>query len=101
MDLMRTLLIYMSATLTLAVQSTAAPKETPIPSPVQDTAIVETTDTVEKGSETITAAPKAKEKETEKIELMPAMRNWIVGKEYVLVGSELWMPRLKLGEFDQ
>ena len=66
MDLMRTLLIYMSATLTLAVQSTAAPKETPIPSPVQDTAIVETTDTVEKGSETITAAPKAKEKETEK-----------------------------------
>ncbi len=41
------------------------------------------------------------EKETEKIYLMPAMRNWIVGKEYVLVGSELWMPRLKLGEFDQ
>ena len=71
MDLMRTLLIYMSATLTLAVQSTAAPKETPIPSPVQDTAIVETTDTVEKGSETITAAPKAKEKETEKITPFP------------------------------
>ncbi len=41
------------------------------------------------------------EKETEKIYLMPAMRNWIIGKEYVLVGSELWMPRLKLGEFDQ
>ncbi len=41
------------------------------------------------------------EKETEKIELMPAMRNWIIGKEYVIVGSELWMPRLKLGEFDQ
>ena len=71
MDLMRTLLIYMSATLTLAVQSTAAPKETPIPSPVQDTAIVETTDTVEKGSETITVAPKAKEKETEKITPFP------------------------------
>ena len=71
MDLMRTLLIYMSATLTLAVQSTAAPKETPIPSPVTDTAIVETTDTVEKGSETITAAPKAKEKETEKITPFP------------------------------
>ena len=71
MDLMRTLLIYMSATLTLAVQSTAAPKETPIPSPVTDTAIVETTDTVEKGSETITAAPKAKEKEKETEKITP------------------------------
>ena len=42
-----------------------------------------------------------REKETEKVELMPAMRNWIVGKDYVVVGSELWMPRLKLGEFDE
>ena len=41
------------------------------------------------------------EKETEKIYLMPAMRDWIIGKEYVLVGSELWMPHLKIGEFDQ
>ncbi len=41
------------------------------------------------------------EKETEKIELMPAMRNWIIGKDYVVVGSELWLPRLSLGEFDQ
>ena len=31
MDLMKTLLIYMSATLTLAVQNTAAPKVTPVP----------------------------------------------------------------------
>ena len=44
MDLMRTLLIYMSATLTLAVQSTSAPKETPTPSPVPE-AIVETVET--------------------------------------------------------
>ena len=71
MDLIRTLLIYMSATLTLAVQSTAAPKETPIPSPVPDTAIVETVDTAEKGSETITAAPKAKEKEKETEKITP------------------------------
>ena len=42
-----------------------------------------------------------REKETEKIELMPAMRNWIIGKDYVVVGSELWMPRLRLGEFDE
>ena len=42
-----------------------------------------------------------REKETEKVELMPAMRNWIVGKDYVVVGFELWMPRLKLGEFDE
>ncbi len=42
-----------------------------------------------------------REKETEKIYLMPAMKNWIIGKEYVVVGSELWMPRLKYGEFDR
>ena len=64
MDLMRTLLVYMSATLTLAVQSTAAPKETPTPSPISnETAIVETVKTAETGSDTITAAPKADEKE--------------------------------------
>lgn len=44
MDLMKTLLIYMSATMTLAVNSTAAPKETPVPTPAA-TAIVETVDT--------------------------------------------------------
>ena len=57
MDLMRTLLIYMSATLTLAVQSTAAPKETPTPSPVPE-AIVETVETPGPGEETaVTAVP--------------------------------------------
>ena len=40
MDLMKTLLIYMSATLTLAVQNTTAPKETPVPTQVPQ-AIVE------------------------------------------------------------
>ena len=44
MDLMKTLLIYMSATMALAVNSTAAPKETPVPTPVES-AIVETVDT--------------------------------------------------------
>ena len=44
MDLMKTLLIYMSATMALAVNSTAAPKETPVPTPAA-TAIVETVDT--------------------------------------------------------
>ena len=43
MDLMKTLLIYMSATMALAVNSTAAPKETPVPTPAA-TAIVETVD---------------------------------------------------------
>ena len=43
MDLMRTLLIYMSATMTLAVNSTTAPKETPVPTPAPN-AIVETVD---------------------------------------------------------
>ena len=54
-----------------------------------------------RGGLSATALGLVHEKETEKIELMPAMRDWIVGKDYVLVGSELWMPRLKLGEFDQ
>ena len=43
MDLMKTLLIYMSATMALAVNSTAAPKETPVPTPAA-TVIVETVD---------------------------------------------------------
>ncbi len=55
MDLMKTLLIYMSATLTLAVQNTAAPKETPTPSPVP-AAIVETVATPVPG-EQVTAVP--------------------------------------------
>ncbi len=54
-----------------------------------------------RGGLSATALGLVHEKKTEKIYLMPAMRDWIVGKEYVLVGSELWMPRLKLGEFDQ
>ncbi len=54
-----------------------------------------------RGGLSATALGLVHEKESEKIYLMPAMRNWIIGKEYVLVGSELWMPRLKLGEFDQ
>ena len=41
MDLMRTLLIYMSATMALAVQNTTAPKETPVPTPAPG-AVVET-----------------------------------------------------------
>ena len=44
MDMMKTLLIYLSATMALAVQSTSAPKETPTPSPVP-VAVVENADT--------------------------------------------------------
>ena len=54
MDFMRTLLVYMSATLTLAVQNTAAPKVTPTPSPApEETAVVETVETPEPGEEVI------------------------------------------------
>ena len=62
MDLMRTLLIYMSATLTLAVQNTAAPKETPTPTPVP-AAIVETVATPAPGAsgDIATAAPAEKQ----------------------------------------
>ena len=56
MDLMRTLLIYLSATLTLAVQNTAAPKETPVPTPAPD-AVVETVEASGTGDEAITPAP--------------------------------------------
>ena len=55
MDLMKTLLIYMSATMALAVNSTAAPKETPVPTPVES-AIVETVDTKVQNSGTLPAA---------------------------------------------
>ena len=57
MDMMKTLLIYLSATMALAVQSTSAPKEAPTPAPVT-TAVVETADAVP-GEETpvITAIP--------------------------------------------
>lgn len=49
MDLMRTLLIYMSATMALAVQNTTAPKETPVPSPAPN-AVVETVKAPEAGA---------------------------------------------------
>ena len=63
MDLMRTLLIYMSATLMLAVQNTAAPKETPVPTPAPE-AVVETVESPGPGDETITAAPAKTEQGT-------------------------------------
>ena len=56
MDLMRTLLIYMSATMALAVQSTAAPKVTPVPTAAPE-AVVETVATPAPGEDKITAAP--------------------------------------------
>jgi peptidoglycan hydrolase-like protein with peptidoglycan-binding domain len=59
MDIMKTLLIYLSATMAFAVQSTSAPKETPTPSP-KPVAIVETLapDTEETGTVVeSTAAP--------------------------------------------
>lgn len=44
MDMMKTLLIYLSATMAFAVQSTSAPKETPTPSPAP-VAVVESVTT--------------------------------------------------------
>ena len=57
MDLMRTLLIYMSVTLTLAVQNTAAPVETPVPT-AEPQAVVETLNTPGPGEEPM-ISPKA------------------------------------------
>ncbi len=71
MDLMRTLLIYMSATMALAVQNTTAPKVTPVPTPAPE-AIVETVETPAPGEETV--APKdqtAKPESTVKITPAP------------------------------
>ena len=59
MDIMKTLLIYLSATLAFAVQSTSAPKEPPTPSP-EPVAVVETLapDAEETGTVVeLTAAP--------------------------------------------
>ena len=62
MDLMRTLLIYMSATLTLAVQNTAAPQVTPTPT-APPAGIVETVATPAPGKagDTVTVAPSGKQ----------------------------------------
>ncbi len=34
------------------------------------------------------------------ITLLPAMRDWLVGKETITVGAELWFPHLRLEGFD-
>ena len=72
MDLMKTLLIYMSAMLTLAVQNTSAPKETPVPTPAPQ-AITETGETPAPGDETITAVPPEQaEQAQETVKITPA-----------------------------
>ena len=76
MDLMKTLLIYMSATLALAVQNTAAPVETPVPTQAPQ-AVVETVNTPGPGEEPMitpktTQAPAQQPgAETEKITPFP------------------------------
>ena len=70
MDLMRTLLIYMSATMTLAVNSTAAPKETPVPTAAPN-AIVETVDNQVQDSGAVPATVKNTAKPTAQITPAP------------------------------
>ena len=74
MDLMRTLLIYMSATMTLAVQNTTAPKVTPVPTAAPE-AVVETVATPAPGEDriTVTVPPEqaAQAKSTAKITPLP------------------------------
>lgn len=38
--------------------------------------------------------------ESRTVELSPAMRDWVVGKESIRVATEVWMPRLELDGFD-
>jgi hypothetical protein len=38
--------------------------------------------------------------EARTVELSPAMRDWIVGKDSITVASDVWLPRLELGGFD-
>ena len=35
------------------------------------------------------------------VELSPAMRDWIVGKDTMTVASDVWLPRLELSGFDE
>ena len=70
MDLMRALLVYMSATLALAVQNTTAPKETPEPTPAPE-AIVETGEMPSQVSDAITAVPPSQPADTAKITPLP------------------------------
>ena len=34
------------------------------------------------------------------VTLLPAMRDWLIGKESITIGTELWFPRLRLEGFD-
>jgi hypothetical protein len=36
----------------------------------------------------------------EEVTLLPAMRDWLIGKESITVGTALWFPRLRLEGFD-
>ena len=63
MNLMKTLLIYMTATLTLAVQNTAAPTVTPTPTPAPQ-AIVENAETPAPGTDQTTAPADKQDKAT-------------------------------------
>ena len=85
MDLMRTLLIYMSATLALAVQNTAAPVETPVPTQAPQ-AVVETVNTPGPGEEPMITA---------KATQAPAQQ------PQILLGVVLYVPEIAARARDQ
>ena len=41
------------------------------------------------------------ERQREEIDLLPAMRDWFVGKDTITVGQDLWMPKLSLDGFEK
>ena len=40
-------------------------------------------------------------REREEVELLPAMRDWFIGKDTITVGEDLWMPKLSLDGFEK
>ena len=72
MDLMKTLLIYMTATLALAVQNTAAPKVTPAPTAVPAEVIMENGETPAPGADLTAIPPELLNQPNATAEITPA-----------------------------
>ena len=53
------------------------------------------------GSFPASALSMAYAEETRTVELSPAMRDWIAGKDAITVATEVWLPRLELDGFDE
>ncbi len=56
--------------------------------------------TLHESSMPMTALGFLRTENRETVELLPAMRTWIYGRDSVTLGAEIWLPRLHLEGFD-